>query len=765
MIAFVWFSLKRAWQGFWRNAVMSLAATATMVLMLLLLAGFWIIQAGLLAGLEFTEQKVEVVAYIQPNATETQIEALADDIWPGPTSPGRGHHPGPGARAFRESDGGAGPRGPHPVPRLEPAVRQHRGQARPTRPVGEVSEALSPEEQPIVRNVINIEDLVERVLTVTNILRTAGTVILIVVGIICLFIIVNTIRLAVFARAEEIEIMRLVGASDAFIRWPFVFEGAFVGLLGSLITLGVLAAAADPLSGFMMEFFRILPLQVGSLSRDLDDPGDGRRGRARDRRLVGVRPDLPHPLTASAAGSPASMYAAPRDRSHDRPVRPRPRRRRTSRPRPSATAPVAVARSSRAGRRIPIVPLAIALVAVLAGSALFMSGYSVGRQTAAEPGTPVSEDEAFRPFWDTYHTITERYAGGEVDRAAIIQGAIRGMIEALDDPYSSYLTSDEYRDSLQGISGEFEGIGAEIATEDAAGEQGCATLGPDCRLVIVAPLAGSPAERAGLRSGDLVLAADGISLDGLTVDGARDRIRGPKGSVVTLTVQRDEAEPFALEITRDVILQEEVERATWPTARSATSDSTASRIAAPTSWRRRCERTWRPGGRDHPRPARQSRRVRDGGAGRGQPVHRLRRRVLRAGGGRRRTTPTDALPGGAVTDPSLPVIALIDGGSASASEIVAGALQDTGRATLVGQTTFGKGTVQQWQELPGEGGAFRLTVARWLTPDGRWIHESGIAPDVAVEPPDDLGPDEDPVLDRALEILGGTGRAGRLIAA
>ena len=135
--------------------------------------------------------------------------------------------------------------------------------------LGEVSAALDPAEESIVRNVINIEDLVERVLTITEILRTAGTVILVVVGIICLFIIVNTIRLAVFARAEEIEIMRLVGASDAFIRWPFVFEGAFVGLLGSLITLAVLAAASDPLSGFMVEFFKVLPIQVGSLSRDL----------------------------------------------------------------------------------------------------------------------------------------------------------------------------------------------------------------------------------------------------------------------------------------------------------------------------------------------------------------------------------------------------------------------------------------------------------------------------------------------------------------
>jgi cell division transport system permease protein len=122
---------------------------------------------------------------------------------------------------------------------------------------------------PSIRNVINIEDLVDRVLTVTGILRTAGTVVLVIVGVIALFIIINTIRLAVLARAEEIEVMRLVGASDAFIRWPFVFEGALVGLLGSLLTLGILLAVADPLSAFMADFFRVLPLQFGSLTRDL----------------------------------------------------------------------------------------------------------------------------------------------------------------------------------------------------------------------------------------------------------------------------------------------------------------------------------------------------------------------------------------------------------------------------------------------------------------------------------------------------------------
>jgi cell division transport system permease protein len=270
VISFLYFSLKRAWQGFWRNAVMSLAATATMVLMLLLLAGFWIIQTGLLAGLEFTEEKVQVVAYLQPNATESQTAALAEEIGRRPdvesvTIVSREQ----ALEVFRERMAAQGREDLTRYLDSNPLYASIEVKLVDPAAVGAVSAALDPSEQTIVRNVINIEDLVERVLTVTDILRTAGTVLLIVVGVICLFIIVNTIRLAVVARAEEIEIMRLVGASDAFIRWPFVFEGAFVGLLGALITLGVLAAIADPLSGFMVEFFRVLPIQVGSLTRDL----------------------------------------------------------------------------------------------------------------------------------------------------------------------------------------------------------------------------------------------------------------------------------------------------------------------------------------------------------------------------------------------------------------------------------------------------------------------------------------------------------------
>ena len=116
--------------------------------------------------------------------------------------------------------------------------------------------------------------------------------------------------------------------------------------------------------------------------------------------------------------------------------------------------------------------------------------------------------------------------------------------------------------------------------------------------------------------------------------------------------------------------------------------------------------------------------------------------------------PTGALTDGIATDPKIQLVVLVDGGSASASEIVAGALQDSGRATLVGQQSFGKGTVQQWQELGGDGGAFRLTIARWLTPDKRWIHKVGLTPNVVVKLPDPVPAGSDPDLDKALEVLG-----------
>jgi carboxyl-terminal processing protease len=427
---------------------------------------------------------------------------------------------------------------------------------------------------------------------------------------------------------------------------------------------------------------------------------------------------------------------------------------------PPPLAPVTAPRS-----QTPILALALALVAVLAGGALFMSGYMVGHRNATDPGTPITDDQAFQPFWDTYHTIQDRYAGGDIDRDALIQGAIKGMIGALGDPYSSYLTSEEYRNNLQGINQQFEGIGAQIATQGLDGTQGCATLGSDCHLLVLGAIAGSPAEKAGLKAGDLVLATDGETLDGLTVDAARDKIRGPKGTTVVLTVQRGTDAPFDMSITRDIVQEEEV----------ITKDLAGGTVGYVrlNGFSDHGATVLRDAVSEHVKAGRKLLilDLRGNPGGYVTAARSIASQFIGSGvifweqDSKGSQVATNALPDGVATADDIKVVALIDGGSASASEIVAGALQDSGRATLVGQQSFGKGTVQQWQELSGEGGAFKLTIARWLTPDKTWIHGKGLTPDVVVEVPTDTPPGEDPVLDKALEVLGATSDAGWPVAA
>jgi cell division transport system permease protein len=268
MISFLAFSISRAWQGFWRNAAMSLAATATMTLMLMLLAGFFIVQAGLIAGLEFVEQKVQVVADLRDDATTTQVDDLKVRIAAMPEVGEVAYVSKDEALArFRANRAAQGEEDLTQYLKDNPLHASLEVKLRQADGFQAVNTALQGD--PAVERVKNISDLVNRVTTVTGFLRTVGLAILAVIAAIVLFIIINTIRLAVLGRAEEIEVMRLVGASDAFIRWPFVFEGALVGLFGALITLAALVAAADPLSRFMFDFFRILPIRVGSISRDV----------------------------------------------------------------------------------------------------------------------------------------------------------------------------------------------------------------------------------------------------------------------------------------------------------------------------------------------------------------------------------------------------------------------------------------------------------------------------------------------------------------
>ena len=271
---FVTFSVTRGLQGLRRNGLMTLAATATMLLMLLLLAGFWLVQAGLAAGVQYVEQKVEVVADLHDvpgaeGALTVQAVALASDVTALPSVR---------SVTFVSKD--------EALSAFRDRLRQ-RGQVdltgfldRNPLPASLEVKLVDPRDYQdvvqllqnrthVVDDVVEVQKLVQQLTTVTGVLRTGGFVLLVLVGFVVLFIIVNTIRLAVVARREEIEVMRLVGASDAFIRWPFIFEGAFVGLLGAGAALAILAVASGPMTDFMYGFFRVLPLELGSLQRDV----------------------------------------------------------------------------------------------------------------------------------------------------------------------------------------------------------------------------------------------------------------------------------------------------------------------------------------------------------------------------------------------------------------------------------------------------------------------------------------------------------------
>ena len=426
--------------------------------------------------------------------------------------------------------------------------------------------------------------------------------------------------------------------------------------------------------------------------------------------------------------------------------------------------PASAAREQRA--RVSGIQLSIVIVGLMAGVALFMSGYSLGRQAATTPGTPGSEQEAFVPFWDTYRAITEQYAGGAVDRKAVIQGAIGGMIQALGDPFSSYLTSEDYRKSLQGIAGQFEGVGAQIGGRKADGSgAACSPLGPECEMVILAPTPGAPAEKAGLQAADIVTEIDSVSVNGSTVDEAVAKVRGPKGTTVVLTITRKGSAPMPISIVRDVITQQEVISRSLAGGQvgyiriTGFSDNAANDFA----------RVLADGVKAGQRKIVLDLRGNPGGFV--TAARKIASQFIGSGpiywqeDSKGNQVASMAEADGAATDAGIRLVVLIDKGTASASEIVAGAVQDAKRGTLVGQTTYGKGTIQEWQPLPNDTGGFRLTIAKWLTPDKRWIHQTGLTPDLEVEVPQSTAPDEDPVLDKALEVLGAASATRQQMAA
>ena len=265
-IRFIAFSVVRAWQGFWRNAMMSLATTATVVLMLVLLSGLYIVITGLDSGLDFIESKVGVTAQLngppgKPALTQPQLDALIADAQalPGVKSV---HYVSPDEAMQRlrevfEARGEQLDIGNDPEHRITIYASI---EIQLTDPKQGEAVAAALRDRPEIAQITTKQDELKTLVGIIGLVRTVGLVAIALVGLTVLFMIVNTIRIAVYSRAGEIEIMRLVGASDSFIRWPFILEGVLCGLIGALIAIGLAAIVWDPIQPVMYNVFRVPPV-------------------------------------------------------------------------------------------------------------------------------------------------------------------------------------------------------------------------------------------------------------------------------------------------------------------------------------------------------------------------------------------------------------------------------------------------------------------------------------------------------------------------
>jgi cell division transport system permease protein len=265
-VRFVGFAVVRAWQGFWRNAMMSLAATATVILMLVLLSGLFIVIAGLNSGLAFIESKVGVTARLigppeHVGLSQVRIDSLIAEIEAMPNVKSVTYvSPEEAMRRLQQSYEAQGQKlelGGADIQlyaSLEIALIDSNG-------AGAVAQALSGREE--VERITTQQDQYDKLLGIIGVIRTVGVIALVLVGLTVLFMIVNTIRIAVYSRAGEIEIMRLVGASDSFIRWPFILEGTLSGLIGAIVTILLVAVVWEPIQPVMVTVFQ-MPTSVSA---------------------------------------------------------------------------------------------------------------------------------------------------------------------------------------------------------------------------------------------------------------------------------------------------------------------------------------------------------------------------------------------------------------------------------------------------------------------------------------------------------------------
>ncbi len=366
-----------------------------------------------------------------------------------------------------------------------------------------------------------------------------------------------------------------------------------------------------------------------------------------------------------------------------------------------------------------IKPLSISLLIVL----VFVAGFVLGSQrnpllAQGDTAAPPDAAKSFEPFWQVYNMIQSTYLDRDkVVDSKLVDGAIKGMVDTLGDQFSGYMDAETYPLFNSDLSGEVEGIGAVVQTDEKTKA-----------ISIAQVLEGSPAEAAGLKSGDIFLKVEGADVTQSTQFDLVRLVRGKEGTSVSLTMQRGD-QTLDFKITRAKI--------TTPVVESKTLDNGIGYVKLRSfdvnAYQEVSSAIEKLGGKNLKGLVFDLR---------GNPGGLLTSAIDIAsmflkdgtilvedfGNGNKQTYTTN----GKYLGYDIPLTILVDENSASASELVSGAMQDTGRAKLVGVKTFGKGTVQTWQQLVN-GGGIRLTIARWLTPNGHWIHGNGITPDVVVE--------------------------------
>lgn len=351
------------------------------------------------------------------------------------------------------------------------------------------------------------------------------------------------------------------------------------------------------------------------------------------------------------------------------------------------------------------------------------------------------EEIDFSLFWEAYHKLQEKFVDKEkFDTQKIIYGAISGMVKSLEDPYTIFLSPEETKRFEEDVKGVFEGVGMEIGIRKG-------------QLQVIAPLEGTPAQKAGLRASDKIIKIDEKSTIDMSLEEAVNLIRGPKGTQVTLTILREGWEkPKDFKITRAVI---EIPSLNWEIkdkdiaylklyqfSEKAGSDfrKAATEILNSPAKKIILDLRNNPGGY-----LEIAQDISGWFLKEGEMV------VIEDFGGKREQKIYKAEGPGRFLD--YPMVILINEGSASASEILAGALRDNRGIILIGEKTFGKGSVQELEKLKG-GSSLKITVARWLTPKGELITDKGLEPDIKVEMNDeDYNEGRDPQLDKALEVI------------